>query len=150
MLVGADIAAAATILKAMSVDAIGLNCATGPKEMMEHVRFLSESVDVPITVQPNAGLPELIDGETVYPLRPDELAEWLRRFVTDHGVNLIGGCCGTTPEHIQALDRMLGDLGRNRRRPEPAPRTPEWTPPIASLFTQTPLRVCNWKALARI
>ncbi|WP_281016397.1 MULTISPECIES: methionine synthase [unclassified Minwuia] len=143
MLVGADIAAAATILKAMSVDAIGLNCATGPKEMMEHVRFLSESVDVPITVQPNAGLPELIDGETVYPLRPDELAEWLRRFVSDFGVNLIGGCCGTTPEHIQALDRMLSDLGRNRRRPEPAPRTPEWTPSIASLFTQTPLRQEN-------
>ncbi|PJK28103.1 methionine synthase [Minwuia thermotolerans] len=143
MLVGADIAAAATILKAMSVDAIGLNCATGPKEMAEHVRYLTSSMDIPVTVQPNAGLPELVNGQTSYPLSPDELARWLKRFVDEEGVNMVGGCCGTTPEHIAALDRMLRELGRNRRRPAPKPRQPEWTPSIASLFSQTALRQEN-------
>ncbi|MEC9348069.1 MAG: methionine synthase [Pseudomonadota bacterium] len=143
LLVGADIAAAATILRAMGVDAIGLNCATGPKEMVEHVRFLTGSVDQMVTTQPNAGLPELVDGQTRYPLGPDEMATWLRRFVTDYGVNMIGGCCGTTPDHIAALDRMLRELGRNRLRPEPKKRTPVWTPSVASLFTQTPFRQEN-------
>ncbi len=74
---------------------MGLNCATGPREMAEHVRWLAENWEGPITVQPNAGLPELVDGKTRYPLTPVEMTKWLERFVAEDGVNLIGGCCGT-------------------------------------------------------
>ncbi|WP_417517041.1 methionine synthase [Minwuia sp.] len=142
MLVGADIAAAATVLDALEVDAMGLNCATGPKEMAEHVKWLTGNVSRPISIQPNAGLPELVDGQTHYPLRPDDLALWLKRFVTENGVNMIGGCCGTTPEHISALDAMLKEVGPGRR-PAPLSRQTEWTPSLASLFQQTSMRQEN-------
>ena len=82
------------------------NCATGPQEMAEHVRWLSENWPGLISVQPNAGLPELVDGKTRYPLQPSELVRWMERFVEEFGVNLIGGCCGTNIEHIAALDDM--------------------------------------------
>jgi len=144
MLVGTDIAAAGTILYSLGVDTLGLNCATGPQEMAEHLKWLAENWPRPITIQPNAGLPELKDGQTVYPLTPRELADWLRRFVAEDGVNMIGGCCGTTPEHTEALHAMLRDLAkeqdRDELRPAPAARETEWTPALASLYTPVPLR----------
>ncbi|HVH77393.1 MAG TPA: methionine synthase [Stellaceae bacterium] len=143
LLVGADIAAAATIVHALDVPVIGLNCATGPREMAEHLKWLGENWPGPISVQPNAGLPELIAGETHYPLGPAELAQWLERFVVEDGVGLIGGCCGTEAPHIAALDQMLRRLGGPARRPRPKPRRALWTPAIASLYGAVPLRQEN-------
>ncbi len=147
LLVGADIAAAATILHALDVPMIGLNCATGPREMAEHVKWLGENWPGHISVQPNAGLPELVAGHAQYPLGPAELAQWLERFVLEDGVAMIGGCCGTDVAHIAALDAMLRRLGRGgadgRRRPAPRVRRPAWTPAVASLYGQVPLRQEN-------
>ncbi len=109
MLVGSDIASVVTSLQAMDIDGIGLNCGIGPVEMAEHIKYISEHWDGFISVMPNAGLPMLVDGKTSYPLGPDELASWQKRFVEQDGVNLIGGCCGTTPSHIAALRQMLNE-----------------------------------------
>jgi 5-methyltetrahydrofolate--homocysteine methyltransferase len=143
LLVGTDIAAAATIAHALDVDTLGLNCATGPQEMAEHVKWLAENWPKPITILPNAGLPELVDGRTHYPLRPDDLASWLERFVREDGVALIGGCCGTGGEHVRALDQMLRKLGGAAARPKAAPRSVHWVPSVASLYGQVPLRQEN-------
>ncbi|MEM7653768.1 MAG: homocysteine S-methyltransferase family protein, partial [Pseudomonadota bacterium] len=144
LLVGADIAAAAAVVESLDVPLLGLNCATGPQEMAEHVRFLSESWPGLISVQPNAGLPELVDGKTHYPLGPDELSKWLDRFITEDGINLIGGCCGTTIEHIAALDQMLQDKAiAGSHRPAPVKRVPEWVPSVASLYGAVALRQEN-------
>ncbi len=107
MLTGSNIAAACAVLSAMDVDLIGLNCATGPREMQPHLQYLSENFHGLVSVQPNAGLPELIDGKTCYPLSPEDLQNHMQHFVQQYRVNMIGGCCGTTPKHIQALDAML-------------------------------------------
>jgi 5-methyltetrahydrofolate--homocysteine methyltransferase len=141
LLVGPDIAAAAAVVQALDVPLIGLNCATGPQEMAEHIRFLSRNYPGLLSVQPNAGLPELVDGKTHYPLGPNELATWLERFVTEDGFNLIGGCCGTSTPHIEALDAMLKKLGNPR--PAPFKRTVSWVPSVASLYGATPLRQEN-------
>ncbi|MGH8828203.1 MAG: homocysteine S-methyltransferase family protein, partial [Jiangellaceae bacterium] len=101
MLLGTEIGAALTALEPLGIDQIGLNCATGPAEMTEHLRYLSQHARVPVSVMPNAGLPQLTASGAYYPLTPAELAEALKRFVDEYGVALIGGCCGTTPEHIQ-------------------------------------------------
>ncbi|WP_439817305.1 methionine synthase [Zavarzinia sp. CC-PAN008] len=143
LLVGADIAAAATIIDALDVPVMGLNCATGPQEMAEHVKWLSENWKGFISVLPNAGLPELVDGKTHYPLGPAELAAWLKRFVLEDGINLIGGCCGTNPDHIAALDAMLRGIEGANWRPRPRTRTFSWVPSIASLYGQVPLRQEN-------
>ncbi len=143
LLVGADIAAAATVVDALDVPLIGINCATGPKEMTEHVRWLSENWPRLISVQPNAGLPELHEGHAHYPLSPDELAHWQERFVGEFGVNLIGGCCGSTSSHIAALDSMLRRLAYGGERPRPKSRKSVWVPGLASLFAQVPLRQEN-------
>jgi 5-methyltetrahydrofolate--homocysteine methyltransferase len=118
LLVGPDIAAAATVVHSLDVPLIGLNCATGPQEMAEHVRWLSQNWPGKISIQPNAGLPELVDGQTHYPLEAAEMASWMERFVLEDGVNLIGGCCGTSTPHIAALDAMLRkhDAAAGRRR----------------------------------
>jgi 5-methyltetrahydrofolate--homocysteine methyltransferase len=137
LLVGADIAAAATVIRALDVPLMGLNCATGPREMSEHIRWLSAAWPGLISVQPNAGLPELVEGQTRYPLPPDELALWHERFVA-LGANLIGGCCGTTPEHIAATDAMLTRTGHGSR-PAPVRRQVHWVPAVASLYQQVPL-----------
>lgn len=139
MLVGSDIGCAVTALAAMDVDAIGLNCATGPAEMTEHVRYLGENWPGLISVMPNAGLPMLVDGRTEYPLGPEELADWQQRFVDEDGVNLIGGCCGTTPAHIARLREMLDG------RPDAAPHARKVTPvpAVSSLYTSVPLRQEN-------
>lgn len=139
MLVGSDIGCAVTALAAMDVDAIGLNCATGPVEMSEHVKYLGDNWPGMISIMPNAGLPLLVDGKTEYPLLAPELADWQSRFVEEDGVNLIGGCCGTTPAHIAALRKMLD------ARPNPAPKVREvkLTPAVSSLYTSVDLRQEN-------
>ncbi len=143
LLVGADIAAAATVVDALDVPLIGLNCATGPQEMAEHVKWLAENWAGRISVQPNAGLPELHHGHAHYPLTPRELAQWQERFVVEDGVNLIGGCCGTGIEHIAALDAMLRRLANDGARPRAKSRRSAWVPALASLYAQTPLRQEN-------
>jgi 5-methyltetrahydrofolate--homocysteine methyltransferase len=141
LLVGPDIAAAATVVHALDVPLIGLNCATGPQEMAEHVRWLATNWPGLLSIQPNAGLPELVDGHTRYPLGAEEMAIWIERFLAEDGVNLIGGCCGTTTSHIAALDAMLRRHGEFR--PAPVARKPVWIPSVASLYGQTPLRQEN-------
>jgi 5-methyltetrahydrofolate--homocysteine methyltransferase len=141
LLVGPDIAAAATVVHALDVPLIGLNCATGPQEMAEHVRWLAANWPGLLSVQPNAGLPELVDGQTRYPLDAAQMAVWLERFVEEDGLNLIGGCCGTSLPHIQALDAML--RRRGGFRPAPVARRPVWMPSVASLYGQVPLRQEN-------
>ena len=141
LLVGPDIAAAATVVNALDVPLLGLNCATGPQEMAEHVGWLAANWPGLISVQPNAGLPELVDGQTHYPLGAAELASWVERFVVQDGVNLIGGCCGTSIPHIQALDAMLRKRGSFR--PAPVARKPVWIPSVASLYQAVPLRQEN-------
>ncbi len=141
LLVGPDIAAAATVVHALDVPLMGLNCATGPQEMAEHVRWLGANWPGLLSVQPNAGLPELVDGQTHYPLGAAELASWLERFVAEDGVNLIGGCCGTSIPHIAALDAMLRRRGETR--PTPVPRKPVWVPSVASLYQAVSLRQEN-------
>ncbi len=141
LLVGADIAAAATVVHALGVPLMGINCATGPQEMGEHLRWLADNWPGFVSVQPNAGLPELVDGQTRYPLQPDELALWHERFVS-LGANLVGGCCGTRPPHIAATDAMLRRIGQGSR-PAPVKRNVHWVPAVASLYGQVALRQEN-------
>lgn len=143
MLVGTDISAAATIMHAMDIPIMGLNCATGPQEMADHVHWLSENWPGKISVLPNAGLPEMLDGKVHFPLSPAEMARWMERFLKEDGVNIIGGCCGTNENHIAALNAMLEKLGNGKRRPAPAQRKVHWVPAVASLYTQAELRQEN-------
>ncbi len=143
MLVGADIAAATTAIHALGVDSMGLNCATGPSEMAPHVQWLAENWPGFISLQPNAGLPELVDGKTVYPQSPQELADWHKRFILEDGINMVGGCCGTTPAHTAAIDAMLRELAGGKLRPAPIKRSVHWVPAVASLYGQVPLRQEN-------
>ncbi len=115
MLLGSEIGAALTALEPLGIDLIGLNCATGPGEYGEHLRYLSQHARTGLSVMPNAGLPELTPDGAVYPLSPDELAEALHRFVTGYGAVLVGGCCGTTPAHISAVKARLADVTPERR-----------------------------------
>src|SRR3984885_11170834 len=141
LLVGPDIAAAAAVIGALDVPLMGLNCATGPQEMAEHVSWLAANWPGLISVQPNAGLPELVDGHTHYPLNAADLASWLERFIVQDGGNLIGGCCGKTIGQIQALDAML--RRRGGFRPTPVARSAVWVPGVASLYQAVPLRQEN-------
>ncbi len=145
LLVGPDIGAAAAVIRSLDVPLMGLNCATGPQEMAEHVGWLASNWPGLISIQPNAGLPELVDGQTRYPLGAADLATWLERFIQDDGVNLIGGCCGTNVEHIAALDAMLRKRagGGTRIRPAPVARKAVWVPSVASLYQSVPLRQEN-------
>jgi 5-methyltetrahydrofolate--homocysteine methyltransferase len=133
MLVGTEIGAALTALEALRPDVFGLNCATGPMEMSEHLRHLSQHCQVPISCLPNAGLPSVVEGKTHYDLTPEQLAEHHARFVTEFGVSVIGGCCGTTPEHVR---RVVDDVGGLT----PAARTPEVEPGAASIYTPVPFQ----------
>ncbi|VBB68943.1 5-methyltetrahydrofolate--homocysteine methyltransferase [invertebrate metagenome] len=143
LLVGTDIAAAATVIHSLDIPLMGLNCATGPQEMAEHVRWLAAHWPGFLSVQPNAGLPEVVDGHAHYPLQPADLALWHERFVSENGIHLVGGCCGTTPEHIRAVAAMLERLSQGRRRPSPVRRSVHWVPAVASLYSQVPLRQDN-------
>ncbi len=133
MLLGSEIGAALTALEPLGIDAIGLNCATGPAEMSEHLRHLSRHSSVMLTCMPNAGLPELTPDGARYPLTPEQLADAHETFVADYGLNLIGGCCGTTPEHLRQVVERLHDKGRVDRKPT-APAA------VSSLYHSVPLR----------
>ena len=118
MLLGTDISSVLTTLEALKVDVIGLNCSTGPEDMRDAIRFLGEFCPVPVACIPNAGLPlQGPDGETIFPEQPEPLAEALKEFVERYGVGIVGGCCGTTPEHIAAIaERVAGTAGRRASR----------------------------------
>ena len=131
LLLGSEIGAAMTALEPLGIDYLGLNCATGPAEMSEHLRYLSQHGQVGLSVMPNAGLPALGPNGAEYPLTPAELAASLKRFVTEYGARLIGGCCGTTPEHIRQVAEAVKDL-------TPAVRTPEREPSVASIYQAVP------------
>ncbi len=133
MLLGSEIGAALTALEPLGIDAIGLNCATGPAEMSEHLRHLSRHSSVMLTCMPNAGLPELTPDGARYPLTPEQLADAHETFVADYGLNLIGGCCGTTPEHLRQVVERLHEKGRVDRKPT-APAA------VSSLYHSVPLR----------
>jgi 5-methyltetrahydrofolate--homocysteine methyltransferase len=134
MLLGSEIGAALTALEPLGVDLIGLNCATGPAEMTEHLRYLSQHARVPLSVMPNAGLPELTADGAYYPLTPDQLATALDGFVQEYGAALVGGCCGTTPEHIRVVSERLRGVA------EPAAREPQVEPGVASIYHHVPFR----------
>jgi 5-methyltetrahydrofolate--homocysteine methyltransferase len=131
MLLGSEIGAALTALSALGIDSIGLNCATGPTEMSEHLRYLSKYSDLPVTVMPNAGLPILGAHGAHYPLTPSELAVAQLQFVNDYGAGLVGGCCGTTPAHIQAVAEAVA--GKTPARPSLIV-----DPGLASLYQHQP------------
>ncbi|MCF8528842.1 MAG: methionine synthase [Aquiluna sp.] len=132
MLMGSEIGAALTALEPLGIDMIGLNCATGPAEMSEHLRELSKHSQIPVMVMPNAGLPILSGDGAYYPLGPDELATAHEQFVKEFGLSLVGGCCGTTPAHLKAVvDRIGGTKVLNRKT--------EIEPGVASLYQHVPL-----------
>ena len=133
MLLGSEIGAALNALEPLDIDLIGLNCATGPAEMSEHLRYLSKNAQCEISVMPNAGLPILGAKGAEYPLGPDELAKALATFVTDYGIALIGGCCGTTPEHLAAVVNLLGGHALKQRKTE-------LDPGASSLYQYVPFR----------
>jgi 5-methyltetrahydrofolate--homocysteine methyltransferase len=131
MLPGTEIGAALTALAPMGVDVIGLNCATGPVEMYEPLRTLAENSPIPISCLPNAGLPSVVDGKMHYDLTPEALAEHLAKFVGENGVRVVGGCCGTTPEHLAHVVEAV-------RKATPAKRSGELEPSVASIYSATP------------
>ena len=133
MLLGSEIGAALNTLEPMGIDLIGLNCATGPTEMSEHLRYLSKNSKVAISVMPNAGLPVLGANGASYPLGPSELAVALEGFVDDYGISLVGGCCGTTPAHLAAVVEKVSGKAI-------ATRTPELDPGASSLYQYVPFR----------
>lgn len=134
MLVGTDISAALATLLAFPVDVIGINCATGPREMLDAVHYLCQNSPRFVSVLPNAGLPENVNGQTVYKLTPDELANSLDYFARDQGVNIVGGCCGTTPAHLAAVVQKLGAL-------PPKKRDAVYNPAVASIYTSVALDI---------
>jgi 5-methyltetrahydrofolate--homocysteine methyltransferase len=134
MLIGSEIGAALTTFEALRPDVIGLNCATGPAEMVEHLRYLGQHARTFISCLPNAGLPSVVEGRTHYDLTPEALAEAHDRFTTEFGVNLVGGCCGTTPEHLRAV---VERIGTDRT---PVARQPDVEPGCASVYSTVPFR----------
>jgi len=131
MLLGTDIAAAVAILESLPVDVIGLNCSTGPEHMRTPIKYLVENSTKPISVLPNAGLPINVDGEAVYPMKPEPFAQMLSEFV-DWGVSCVGGCCGTTPEHLSELIRQVRKDNAMRK---PKTRQVQHPPMVASAMT---------------
>ncbi|MFV0493964.1 methionine synthase [Mycobacterium sp.] len=136
MLLGSEIGAALTAVEPLGVDMIGLNCATGPAEMSEHLRYLSRHSRIPVSVMPNAGLPVLGPNGAEYPLSPDELGEALAGFIAEFGLSLVGGCCGTTPEHISAVAAAVADFnGGTKQRGQ---REVTYEPAVSSLYSAVP------------
>ncbi|GAA2676960.1 MULTISPECIES: methionine synthase [Actinosynnema] len=133
MLLGSEIGAALTALEPLGIDLVGLNCATGPAEMSEHLRHIAKHARIPLSVMPNAGLPQLGPNGAVYPLGPEELAQALRGFATEFGARLVGGCCGTTAEHVRQVAEAVRDLGPTARRPRPEPG-------VSSLYQSVPFQ----------
>ncbi|MFE4801129.1 methionine synthase [Streptomyces sp. NPDC056708] len=133
MLLGSEIGAALTALEPLGIDVIGLNCATGPAEMSEHLRYLSRHSRIPISAMPNAGLPVLTKDGAHYPLTEAELADAQETFVREYGLSLVGGCCGTTPEHLRKVVERVRGVEVSRREPRPEPGA-------ASLYQTVPFR----------
>jgi len=133
MLLGSEIGAALTALEPLGVDAIGLNCGTGPTEMSEHLRHLSRYAGIPVACMPNAGLPELTPDGARYPMGPEAFVDHVRQYAGEFGLGLVGGCCGTTPAHIAALAEAV-------RAAAPAPRSPSRVASVSSLYSDVPLR----------
>ncbi|WP_405797989.1 methionine synthase [Streptomyces longwoodensis] len=133
MLLGSEIGAALTALEPLGIDMIGLNCSTGPAEMSEHLRYLTRHARIPLLCMPNAGLPILTKDGAHFPLDPEGLADAQENFVRDYGLNLVGGCCGTTPEHLRRLVERVRDAA-------PAERSPQPEPGAASLYQSVPFR----------
>lgn len=133
MLLGSEIGAALNALEPLGIDFIGLNCATGPAEMSEHLRYLSKTARIGVSVMPNAGLPILGPNGATYPLTPKELAAALSVFVSDYGISLVGGCCGTTPEHLREVVETLKNV-------VPAKRNPKSEAGASSLYQYVPFR----------
>ncbi|MEU0440728.1 methionine synthase [Streptomyces sp. NPDC006186] len=133
MLLGSEIGAALTALEPLGIDMIGLNCATGPAEMSEHLRYLARHARIPLSCMPNAGLPVLTADGAHYPLTAPELADAQENFVRDYGLSLVGGCCGTTPEHLRQVVERVRELS-------PAERDPRPEPGAASLYQSVPFR----------
>ncbi|MFD7279459.1 methionine synthase [Streptomyces sp. NPDC059862] len=133
MLLGSEIGAALTALEPLGIDMIGLNCATGPAEMSEHLRFLARHSRIPLSCMPNAGLPVLTAEGAHYPLTAPELADAQENFVRDYGLSLVGGCCGTTPEHLRQVVERVRDTTPSERSPRPEPGA-------ASLYQSVPFR----------
>ena len=134
MLMGTEVNAALTALEPFDISVIGMNCATGPQEMSENVRYLCNSSRVPVSCIPNAGLPENVGGVAHYHLTPDELVHWLSHFVKDFGVNVVGGCCGTRPEHLKAVVAAVGGLS-------PKAREIELLPSVSSLYSSVAMEL---------
>lgn len=132
MLVGTEMAAALVVLESLPVHIVGMNCATGPDLMQENVRFLGRTSSRPLCVYPNAGLPRNVNGRAVYDLTPEELADYHETFVKDYGVAMVGGCCGTTPAHIEEVFKRVGSLSPQRRPHDFASH-------VSSTFTAVPL-----------
>ncbi|NUK83573.1 methionine synthase, partial [Streptomyces lunaelactis] len=133
MLLGSEIGAALTALEPLGIDMIGLNCATGPAEMNEHLRYLARHARTRVSAMPNAGLPVLGKNGAHYPLSPAELADAHENFVRDYGLSLVGGCCGTTPEHLRQVVERVRDMAPTVRDPRPEPGA-------TSLYQTVPFR----------
>src|SRR6266446_4177005 len=133
MLMGTEIGAALTALEPFPIDVVGMNCATGPKQMSENVRYLCQNATLPVSVIPNAGIPENVGGHAHYKETPESLAGDLAHFARDLGVNIVGGCCGTTPAHLRAVVDAVKDI-------TPAKRNNERLAAASSNFIQQPYR----------
>ncbi len=144
MLVGSDIASALTILEPFNIDILGLNCATGPEQMKEHIKYLSENSPFAISCIPNAGLPENIGGVAHYRLKPIELKMQLMNFIYDFNVQLIGGCCGTTPEHIKYLSSIINEIIHNERTNNNGKKNSSgFIPSASSIYNSVPYKQDN-------
>ncbi|MBO8243803.1 methionine synthase [Prochlorococcus marinus XMU1411] len=144
MLVGSDIASALTILEPFNIDILGLNCATGPEQMKEHIQYLSENSPFAISCIPNAGLPENIGGVAHYRLKPIELKMQLMNFIYDFNVQLIGGCCGTTPEHIKYLSSIIDEIIDNKRSNNNGKKNSSgFIPSASSIYNSVPYKQDN-------
>ncbi len=135
MLMGTEIGAALTTMESYDIiSVIGMNCATGPREMEDNLRYLCQNTSKPVFIMPNAGIPENIGGHTCYKLTPEEMERWMENYIVNLGVNIIGGCCGTTPEHISRLAGLA-------QRHSPAKRAAESTPSVSSIYSSVPMHL---------
>ncbi len=133
MLMGTEIAAALTTFEPYDIiSVIGMNCATGPKEMEEHLMYLSANSPKPLFLMPNAGIPENVGGVPHYHLTPEEMEKWMEKYIGEYGVSVVGGCCGTTPAHISRLRGLIDRIDR-------AERTPSFQPSLASIYQSVPM-----------
>jgi len=146
MLLGTDISAVLSILEGLPIDVIGMNCSTGPEHMREAIQYLSENSSLPISCIPNAGLPLNVDGEAVYPMTPEPFANELFQFVNKHHINIVGGCCGTTPAHLDALVKKIHHQAPLTRAIETSPKLASSMRAVAMQQTPPPFLIgerCN-------